>query len=177
VLNDIVINRRSSIVECGGGISTFYIARQLAAQGGHLYTIDHDAAWVEMLSGLLRKEGLDAHATVVHAPMEACQYALEGNQWYASAPIERALDGSHIGLLLVDGPLAYTSETRMARYPAVPYFRPRLSDDCTVILDDIHRSGEREIARRWSRELGAPFQLRRLEGGIAVACRKPFFNI
>ena len=38
VLNEIVINRRRCIVECGGGISTVYIAKLLQQQGqGHLY--------------------------------------------------------------------------------------------------------------------------------------------
>ena len=35
VVNDIVINRRTKIVECGSGISTFYIARLLKERGGH----------------------------------------------------------------------------------------------------------------------------------------------
>jgi len=49
VLNDIVVNRRYCIVECGGGVSTYYIASLIKERGGHLYTIEHDKAWVSIL--------------------------------------------------------------------------------------------------------------------------------
>src|SRR3954471_15653391 len=49
VLNDIVINNRTSIVECGGGVSTFYIARLLKRRGGHIFSIENDDAWAKLL--------------------------------------------------------------------------------------------------------------------------------
>src|SRR5438093_6942309 len=50
VLNDIVINGRVRIVECGSGISTFYIARLLRElrslrRAGRIHTIEHDEPW------------------------------------------------------------------------------------------------------------------------------------
>lgn len=177
ILNDIVINRRNCMVECGGGISTLYMARLLSTQGGHLYTIDHDERWAGLLSNMLQEEGLGSVVTVIHAPMEPNEYALEGNNWYSTTQIEKELTDKRIDLLLVDGPLACEPEIGLARYPAVPYFKSRLSADCTVILDDIHRKGEREIVRRWSRDLGIPFQMRMLDGGIAIGCRKVSFNV
>src|ERR1041385_49769 len=45
VLNDIVINHRLHIVECGSGISTFYIARLFKQHGGHIHTIEHYEGW------------------------------------------------------------------------------------------------------------------------------------
>jgi len=177
ILNDIVINRRNCMVECGGGISTLYMARLLSTQGGHLYTIDHDERWAGLLSNMLQEEGLGSVVTVIHAPMEPNEYALEGNKWYSATQIEKELTDKRIDLLLVDGPLACEPEIGLARYPAVPYFKSRLSADCTVILDDIHRKGEREIVQRWSRDLGIPFQMRMLDGGIAIGCRKVSFNV
>ncbi|NOX50787.1 MAG: class I SAM-dependent methyltransferase, partial [Gammaproteobacteria bacterium] len=46
VLNDIIVNRRKCIVECGGGISTIFIGRLLnRTSDAHLYTIEHDKEW------------------------------------------------------------------------------------------------------------------------------------
>jgi len=177
ILNDITINRRRTVLECGSGISTFYIARLLAETSGHLYTIDHDADWSTLLVDMLKREGLDGVVTVVHAPMQECSHALEGNQWYSTQSIEDGLDDAKIELLIVDGPLAYTRQRRLARYPAVPFFAPRLADDCTIILDDIDRKGEQIIARRWSQLLEVPFVLRKLDGGIAIGRRGQRFHL
>lgn len=52
MLNDIVINRRSTIVECGGGVSTFLTGRllkELGREDAHVYTIDDNQAWVDVL--------------------------------------------------------------------------------------------------------------------------------
>src|SRR2546421_9455866 len=50
ILNDICVNRRMNVVECGGGISTLYIARLLAERGmGRLTTIEDDERWCEEL--------------------------------------------------------------------------------------------------------------------------------
>lgn len=177
ILNDITINRRKTVVECGGGISTFYIARLLVGSGGHLYTIDHDAGWSALLVDLLKREGLDGVVTVIHAPMQDSPHALEGNQWYSSQAIEDALGDVKIELLVVDGPLAYTRKLQLARYPAVPYFATRLSDDCTIILDDIGRRGEQRVAARWSKELGIAFELRKIDGGIAIGRRGQQYHL
>ena len=72
-----------------------------------------------------------------------------------------------IDLLVVDGPQAGRKDLRHARYPAVPFFRSRLASDYAVILDDIDRRGEQEVAVRWERELGIPFN-RRYVHGIAI---------
>jgi predicted O-methyltransferase YrrM len=177
ILNDIVINRRSFIVECGSGISTLYIGRLLQQKGGHLVTIDHDAHWSVLLRDILKEEGLENTVTVIHAPMCDSAHSLEGNQWYDETAISSVLNGQVIDLLLVDGPLAYKPEIRLARYPAVPFFASQLSENATIVLDDIHRKGEREIVKRWNREFGFTFEVRRRNGGIAIGTRNKKFQI
>ena len=68
VLNDIVINNRSRIVECGSGISTFYIGRLLQERGGHLYSVEHDAGWADLLQRALAQEDLSEYVTVATRP-------------------------------------------------------------------------------------------------------------
>src|SRR4051794_1030911 len=85
VLNEIVINRRQRIVECGSGISTFFIGRLLQRKGGHLYTIEHDEDWARLLEQELKAEGLEAVVSVVFAPLAPTTHGWAGNQspWYA----------------------------------------------------------------------------------------------
>jgi predicted O-methyltransferase YrrM len=170
VLNDIVANRRTHVVECGGGVSTLFIARLLAQRGGRLQTIEDDSSWAQLLARELEREGLSEHATVITAPLEptANGWPGEAAQWYRQAPLDAAITDP-IDLLLVDGPSAYARGTRHARYPALPYFRKLLGTNCTVFLDDVFRRGEREVLARWEREFGLRFEHRYVRGRIAIA--------
>jgi predicted O-methyltransferase YrrM len=183
VLNDIVINGRSHIVECGSGISTFYIARLLKQRGGHIHTIEHDEAWAGLLVKALEVEGLSERATVVFAPLEEARHSFasrsgrNGSSWYAEDKLGCIRAKGKIDLLLVDGPPAYGKELRYARYPAVPFFKDYLADDYTVVLDDINRRGEQEIVERWERELGVKFDRRFIDGTIAVGRPRHSFSV
>jgi predicted O-methyltransferase YrrM len=170
VLNDVVANRRTHVVECGGGVSTVFIARLLAERGGRLQTIEDDERWAAALAQQLAAEGLDQHAGVIHAPLEptAAGWPGEAARWYRTAELDAAITDP-IDLLLVDGPAAYARPTQHARYPAVPYFRRLLASDSTVVLDDVFRRGERDVLDRWEREFELQFERRYLRGRIAIA--------
>jgi predicted O-methyltransferase YrrM len=71
VLNDIAVNGRRHVVECGGGISTMYIAKLLATYGnGHLHTVEHDETWADVLREMLHRQTLEEYCTVTVAPLE-----------------------------------------------------------------------------------------------------------
>jgi hypothetical protein len=169
VLDDIALRSRSTIVECGAGITTVYIARLLSARGGHLWSIEHDASWAALVDRELARNGLRDQVTMVIAPLEASGTGNDGLPWYSRVVLEEALEGLRIDLLIVDGPPAWDREIRMARYPALGFFRSRMAADWTIVLDDIRRPGEEAVAGRWERELGIPFDRRFIRGGIAVA--------
>ncbi|WP_433201201.1 O-methyltransferase [Dactylosporangium sp. CS-047395] len=158
VLAEVYIHDVRHVVELGGGVSTFYLARLLHRRGGHLCTVEHDPRWADLLREALDREGLAGTATVVHAPL-----ARDG--WYDRGALEHLRHGP-IGLLLVDGPPAY--EHPGARYPALPHFAAALAPDAIVILDDIGRRGEERTLRRWERETPYRFERRLVRGGIAV---------
>ncbi|HKS99882.1 MAG TPA: class I SAM-dependent methyltransferase [Rugosimonospora sp.] len=179
VLNEIVVNRRRTIVELGGGVSTYYIGRLLSQQGGHLWSVEHDEEWAGVLERQLAREGLGDVVTVVRAPLvpalspwpdeEAC--------WYTPDVLKQTLAEQRIDLLLVDGPPAWQADRSHARYPAFPFFAPMLADNYTVILDDVDRPGEQDILDAWERELGITFQRRRVCGVIGVGRSAPGFTI
>ena len=123
VLNDIVINNRSRIVECGSGISTFYIGRLLQERGGHLYTVEHDADWADLLQRALAQEDLSEYVTVVYAPLKEDKHTWNGATWYDEEKLGCIKTQGKIDLLVVDGPPGYSTELMYARYPAVPYFK------------------------------------------------------
>lgn len=174
VLNDIFISNRSSIVECGGGISTFYIARLLASRGGHLYTIENDRFWMDLLQDTLAKEGLTDLVTLIYAPLKSTDLALENIPWYDTEAISKSLSqDKKIDFLFVDGPPAYDEEIKYSRYPAVPYFRSQLANDFTIVIDDANRNGEQEIIKRWQEILNLDFKIG--DGDIAIATSKSIF--
>jgi len=172
ILNDLFLNNRSTIVECGSGISTFYIARLLKQNGGHLYTIEHERQWCDMMSHRLQKEGLDRLVTLIYAPLQATDLAIDNIPWYDTNAIEKQLSKeTKIDLLLVDGPPAYEEHLKYSRYPAVPYFLPQLSEEYAIVLDDVNRGGEREVLSQWEALLNLKFEDR--EGDIAIGLSKP----
>ena len=171
IINEITINNRTSILECGGGISTIYIAKILQEHGGHLYTIEHDVDWVKFLKKLLAQQGLTQYVSIITAPLEDCPISFKGDRslWYSLDTLKNAFNNVEIDLLIVDGPPAYTKKTMYARYPAVPFLKQYFASDYAVILDDIRRSGEKKIVARWQNELGINFVRYPIQGGIAIA--------
>lgn len=170
LLNDVVVNRRRCVVECGGGVSTVYLARLFDRLGeGHVHTVEHDRVWAGVLADLLAGEGLGERVTVVHAPLEPSPLSWNGAAWYADAALHRLEAIPPVDMLVVDGPPAHAPGDPHARYPALPYFRDRLAGDFTVILDDVRRRGELEIVKRWEAELGIEFERRFANGSFAIA--------
>ena len=155
------------ILECGGGISTFYIARLLSSRGGHLYTIEHNEKWINVFQDGLKKEGLAHLVTFIYAPLKETNLSLENTPWYDTEAISKELSkDKKIDLLLVDGPPAYEEDIKYSRYPAVPYFLSQLNSDSTIIIDDVNRSGEQEIIKRWEKILNIKSEIR--EGDVAI---------
>ena len=177
ILNDITINNRECIVECGGGNSTFFIARHLANTKGHLYTIEHDLNWLNILRKMIKKEKLESVVTLIHAPLEDNDNAIKGNKWYSVENIEEALGGEKIDLLIVDGPPAYQKEMEYSRYPAVPSLKKYLNNDYAIFLDDITRNGEKKIADMWATELGIDFVFYKNDGRVAIGHKVKGFTI
>jgi predicted O-methyltransferase YrrM len=156
VVTDVIVNRRRTIVECGSGNSTVFVARLLAGLGeGRLVSLDHDERWAALTCELLDRDGVGERATVVHAPLAQGWYDLD---------VVPTVEG--IDLLIVDGPPAHTEGQGENRHPALPVFGERLVVGATVLVDDAQRPGEQAIMARWTDEHGIAFSRQR--GGYAV---------
>jgi predicted O-methyltransferase YrrM len=167
ILNDILINDRRVIVELGGGISTYYIARLLQQLGGRLYTVEHDAGWADQLERDLEQQGGLDGVTVIRAPLMESTFSGRLQQWYDQSAIAEVLGDQTVDLLLIDGPPSQQDD-RAIRYGALPCFIDRLSDRYMIALDDARRSGERKVVDRWEQEYGLSFKT---QGDLAMCIR------
>ncbi len=142
-------------LELGSGTSSIWIGYALQRHGGRLVSVDHDPDYAQRTRTQLRRHGLTETVELRHAPLVPVTVGDATYQWYDP---EQFGDLTEVELLVVDGPPGGTGER--ARYPALPLLADRLAAGATVILDDLDRADEQEIARRW----GAEWGLRRESG-------------
>ncbi len=147
VLVDLVITERPSlVVECGSGASTLWLA--LAMQrfeiDGRIIALEHDPVFGGKTREFLARHDVRDLAEVRDAPLES--FSLDGQtySWYARRAWE---DLTGIDLLFVDGPPATTGHR--ARYPALPLLSGSLSPVATAVLDDLVVPDMQEVLRLW----------------------------
>ncbi len=147
VLVDLVITERPSlVVECGSGASTLWLALAMRRFGidGRIIALDHDPVFGGKTRDILARHDVRDLAEVRDAPLE--NFSLDGEtySWYARRAWE---DLTGIDLLFVDGPPAATGH--QARYPALPLLSGSLSPVATAVLDDLVVPDMQDVLRRW----------------------------
>jgi predicted O-methyltransferase YrrM len=146
-LVDLVITERPSlIVECGSGASTLWLALALRRFGidGRIIALDHDPVFSGRTRDFLARHDVLDLAEVRDAPLESFSLDGETYSWYARTAWE---DLAGIDLLFVDGPPAATGH--QARYPALPLLNKSLSPIATIVLDDLIVPDMRDVLPRW----------------------------
>jgi predicted O-methyltransferase YrrM len=134
-----------TVVECGSGVSTVYLAWLLRHEPAvKLVALEHQTDFADAIRGRLRDLELDHVAEVRLAPLEPMSFGDWRGEWYA---LDAVHDLDAIDLLLVDGPPKSTGE--QARYPALPVFESRMSPRGIILLDDANRSEERAVLEAW----------------------------
>ncbi len=147
VLVDLVITERPSlVVECGSGASTLWLALAMRRFGidGRIIALDHDPAFGDKTRDFLARHDVRDLAEVRDAPLESFTLGGETYSWYARQAWQ---DLTGIDLLFVDGPPAATGQ--QARYPALPLLGGSLSQDATVVLDDLVVPDMQKVLRLW----------------------------
>ena len=147
VLVDLVVTERPSlVVECGSGASTLWLALAMRRFGveGRIVALDHDAVFGTKTRDLLVRHGVSDLAEVRDAPLESFTLDDQSYQWYARKAWE---DLAGIDLLFVDGPPATTGH--QARYPALPLLAGSLSPLATAVLDDLVVPDMQKVLRLW----------------------------
>jgi predicted O-methyltransferase YrrM len=149
-------DRIDTVVECGSGTSTVWIALALRQRGsGRLVSLENSAEYADATREALRRLGLEDWVDLRVAPLATATAGEDEVLWYDPEALSGVED---VSLLFVDGPPAHYGP-RM-RYPAVPLLADRLSPGAWVILDDVDRPDEQEIETAW---------LSRAWGGVTLS--------
>jgi len=147
VLVDLVVSERPSlVVECGSGASTLWLALAMRRFGvdGRIVALDHDPVFGATTRDLLARHDVSDLAEVRDAPLESFSLDGETYSWYARQAWE---DLKGIDLLFVDGPPATTGH--QARYPALPLLSGLLSPAATAVLDDLIVPDMQKVLQLW----------------------------
>ncbi|MCI5196632.1 MAG: hypothetical protein D3919_10485 [Candidatus Electrothrix sp. AW5] len=183
ILNDIIVNKKKNIIEFGSGISTIYIAsliRNIDIDNKIIfYSVDHNENWINILKNILSKLNLSGNVKFVCASLEGTNLALENTDWYSEKILNKQKFKGDFDLILIDGPLAYTKELELSRYPAIPYLHNNrlISNNVSIYFDDIDRAGEEKIVKILEEKYGYKFIRNYLEGSIAISFNGTAFNI
>lgn len=172
VLRIIRADAPRNIVECGSGTSTVAFAMLLKALGqiGHIFSIENDNEYAELVREQLKDRGLEEMVTLIVAPLTEKTYSGLDHplRWY---DIDKSLLPNSIDLLFVDGPEG--TFQRFSRYPAGPEFIPMMSANGKIIVDDAARPDEAAMLEMWKALFPAlAIRLLRAEKGSA----KLFFH-
>ena len=147
LLVDLVIGERPSlVVECGSGASTLWLALAMRRFkiDGRIIALDHDPVFGGKTRDFLARHDVLDLAEVRDAPLEDFSLSGETYSWYARQAWE---DLTGIDLLFVDGPPAGTGH--QARYPALPLLSGSLSPVATAVLDDLVVPDMQKVLRLW----------------------------
>jgi hypothetical protein len=152
ILNDIIINKRQSIIEFGAGISTLAIANLIKKNNLEcsFISVEDNEEWFNYIKSFLMKNDLGQNVKLIYAPLAKSDLALENNLWYSVQVLNENISSDFkFSLAIIDGPAAWKPEIRLSRYPAVPYLINFLSGEFSLYLDDVNRKGEKEIISLW----------------------------
>jgi len=147
VLVDLLITERPSlVVECGSGASTLWLALAMRRFeiDGRIIALDHDPVFGGKTRDFLARHDVRDLAEVRDAPLESFSLDGETYSWYARRAWQ---DLTGIDLLFVDGPPAATGH--QARYPALPLLSGALSPVATAVLDDLVVPDMQKVLRLW----------------------------
>ncbi len=162
LLNELLINKRTSLIEFGSGLSTILLAQAIKGKklDATLLSIENDAYWLDKIKAKVNKNGLSSIVQFVYAPVFPFPKLGANNKWYDIALLEKAIStDSKFDMVLVDGPPAYLPQIELSRYNALPFVRKYLTDQYSVFLDDAGRRGEQTVLSLWEKELGIHFDV------------------
>jgi predicted O-methyltransferase YrrM len=144
----VILERKPTlVVDLGSGQSSVWMAAAMREAGvrGRVIAIDHDAHFAAQTTELGRIQGVQQWLEVRHAPLMDVTIGERTSPWY-DPQVFADLNG--IGMVSVDGPPG--QGVVQARWPALPILRDRLSPGALVILDDMIRRDEQDIADDWA---------------------------
>lgn len=162
LLNEMVINKRKSVIEFGAGISTILLARmaKMLSISPKIVSIEQDPEWCQVIDGMLKEEGLEDKVTLLHIPVEEKKNLGVLNHWYQEDILRQSLKGyGKFDMVIIDGPTAYNDQLELSRFHAIPFLQGMFNDNHVIFLDDANRKGEKKVMELWKKEFGKVFKI------------------
>lgn len=139
------LHKPKIIVEASSGVSSIVLSEILMkdGSGAQHYSLEHS----EKYANLTREKIKNTGSEILHAPLK--NYKINGKnwKWYDISVLDQV---EYIDMLIIDGPPETVQS--LARYPAVPLLKDKLTPNTIVILDDTNRKDEQEIIKLWQQE-------------------------
>ena len=127
------------ILECGSGYTTFLLGHLASQCDVEVWTLEHNEKWHAYVTRALERADLH-RVNVCLTPLR--DYG--DFDWYDVTALDLP---DAFGLVVCDGP---PGKTRGGRSGFFPVMRQRLAADCTILLDDVQREDEMELAQSWA---------------------------
>ena len=144
VVNAIARQRPETVIECGSGTSTLWMAMAVRDNGrGHIFALEHDPAFADETRSSLAKHSLSEYATVIDAPIVENDISGRRIEWY---DLREVREVQNVDMLVIDGPPEALGSLRGG---AITLLSSRLSDGAHVFLDDVNRRSEQQLIRDW----------------------------
>ena len=139
---DLVRTRKPRlVVELGSGVSTLIVAKAGARK---VISIDNSAEFAMKTREMLK----DHKVRGVEVRVAPLKSHASGVDWYDTAKLK---DLKKIDMLIIDGPPG--SKNPDARKPALKELLAKLSPNVVVVIDDVNRIGERQLAEAFAKAL------------------------
>jgi len=156
LVNDVVINKRMSVLEFGSGISTIILANLIRTHKlqTKLWSVESDLGWQNAVKEWLAMSDLQDCVNLIHAPLE--QIPDEDDftvPWYKMSVLEETFADKQIDMVIVDGPPAFNAAIQYSRYPALFFILGKTAPAYSLFLHDTNRDGEKTVLFNWEEEL------------------------
>ena len=176
VLNDIKINKRKSVIEFGGGLSTLAIAKfaLLNKIDLEIITIENNEGYAQLLNSIIKNEGLSSFVKVIVAPLNQSKLSLNNLDWYDETVVKECIKNTKFDCIIVDGPEAWNSQNELSRYPAFPSLEHHIAPNYSLFVDDTFRNGEKVILSKWTVKYNIPFK--KINEVAHVSLNGEYFN-
>lgn len=169
ILEELHNKKCKNIIEFGSGLSTIYLAELIRKSllEVKITSVESDAYWLDKVKKHADEHDLSQYINFIYAPVYPDVRLGGYNKWYDLGILEKIISSTiRFDLVIIDGPIAYYPDIELSRYGAVPFVISRISDTCTIVLDDCNRKGEKEVMELWKKEFGLSFSVH--NGRMAV---------
>lgn len=139
---------KGAVLECGSGFTTAVLGIALEKSGRQYFALEHDPSWAMQTRRRLSIAGI-RNVSVLRRKLASREYW----DWYA---ITQSDLPERIGLVICDGP---PGRTRGGRSGMLPCLRDAITSDTVIVVDDVDRPQELELAHTWAEELGLPLEV------------------